>query len=112
MTNRLNKQRVYLAGAIDRVADRGIGWRDMITPFLINMGVVVFNPIKKPTDIGLEDADVQNRLQYLKQELHSARLEAQNYVNGIGFKEIIDHFNNKRSQFLNKYVKMFDTNIY
>lgn len=53
--NRLQKQRVYLAGAMDRVHDRGIGWRDNITPFLENLGVIVFNPIKKPTMIGQED---------------------------------------------------------
>ena len=36
--NRLKNQRVYLAGAMDRVADRGTGWRDSITPFLENWG--------------------------------------------------------------------------
>jgi nucleoside 2-deoxyribosyltransferase len=55
MTNRLYKQRVYLAGAMDRVADRGRGWRDQISPFLEDLGVVVFNPIKKPTAVGTED---------------------------------------------------------
>ena len=55
--NRLKNQRVYLAGAMDRVADRGATWRDNITPFLENMGVVVFNPITKPTNTGLEDKD-------------------------------------------------------
>lgn len=55
--NRLKNQRVYLAGAMDRVADRGATWRDSITPFLEQLGVVVFNPISKPTDIGLEDSD-------------------------------------------------------
>jgi len=55
--NRINKQRCYLAGAMDRVADRGATWRDNITPFLESLGVVVFNPISKPTDIGLEDTD-------------------------------------------------------
>ncbi len=55
--NRLNNQRVYLAGAMDRVIDRGTGWRDSITPFLTSLGIVVFNPISKPTDIGLEDHD-------------------------------------------------------
>lgn len=53
--NRLNNQRVYLAGAMDRVPDRGNGWRDNITPFLQDLGVVVFNPIKKPSVIGMED---------------------------------------------------------
>ena len=55
--NRLKNQRVYLAGAMDRVADRGAGWRDRITPFLENLGIIVFNPITKPTSIGLEDED-------------------------------------------------------
>jgi len=55
MKNRLVNQRVYLAGAMDRVADRGNGWRDNITPFLTDLGVVVFNPIKKPSTIGQED---------------------------------------------------------
>jgi nucleoside 2-deoxyribosyltransferase len=53
--NRLNNQRVYLAGAMDRVADRGNGWRDNITPFLQSLNIIVFNPIKKPTVIGQED---------------------------------------------------------
>jgi nucleoside 2-deoxyribosyltransferase len=55
--NRLKNQRVYLAGAMDRVSDRGSTWRDNITPFLKELGVVVFNPINKPTDVGLEDHD-------------------------------------------------------
>lgn len=55
--NRLKNQRVYLAGAMDRVPDRGATWRDSITPFLESLGVIVFNPIKKPTDIGLEDQE-------------------------------------------------------
>ena len=55
--NRLNHQRVYLAGAMDRVADRGATWRDNITPFLESLNLVVFNPITKPTDTGMEDQD-------------------------------------------------------
>lgn len=55
MIARLKNQRVYLAGAMDRVADRGNGWRDNITPFLESLGIVVFNPIKKPSSIGAED---------------------------------------------------------
>lgn len=53
--NRLKNQRVYLAGAMDRVPDRGAGWRDRITPFLQDLGVVVFNPLNKPTELGTED---------------------------------------------------------
>lgn len=56
--NRLNNQRVYLAGAMDRVKDRGSTWRDNITPFLESLGIVVFNPLNKPSNIGMEDTEV------------------------------------------------------
>lgn len=65
--NRLKNQRCYLAGAMDRVADRGAGWRDHISPFLKALGVSVFNPLKKPSKIGLEDNDVAKYKKYLKQ---------------------------------------------
>lgn len=58
--HRLYKQRVYLAGAMDRVPDRGTTWRGNITPFLESLGITVFNPIIKPTDIGLEDHDTHS----------------------------------------------------
>jgi nucleoside 2-deoxyribosyltransferase len=65
--NRLENQRVYLAGAMDRVPDRGSTWRDNITPFLQELGVIVFNPINKPSNIGLEDAEVHSLKKKLKQ---------------------------------------------
>lgn len=68
--NRLNNQRVYLAGAMDRVADRGHGWRDSITPFLESLGIIVFNPIKKPTHIGQEDEQTQELKKHLKSQGH------------------------------------------
>lgn len=68
MYNRLKNQRVYLAGAMDRVKDRGATWRDNITPFLIDLGIVVFNPIKKPTAIGCEDAETHKLKLKLKAE--------------------------------------------
>jgi nucleoside 2-deoxyribosyltransferase len=66
--NRLVNQRVYLAGAMDRVSDRGNGWRDNITPFLENLKVVVFNPIKKPTILGKEDEETHRYKIKLKSE--------------------------------------------
>lgn len=66
----LQNQRCYLAGAIDRVPDRGHQWRDAITPFLQSLGVEVFNPLKKPTNIGSEDqtfAAYKKQLKNLKQ---------------------------------------------
>ena len=68
MNGRLNNQRVYLAGAMDRVLDRGNGWRDDITPFLKNLGIIIFNPIKKPTAIGQEDEQTHRLKLKLKSE--------------------------------------------
>lgn len=70
MNNRLRNQRCYLAGAIDRVADRGNAWRDALTPFLESLGVVVINPLKKPTNIAQEDEETakhKKRLKYNRQ---------------------------------------------
>lgn len=66
MNNRLKNQRVYLAGAMDRVSDRGNGWRDHITPFLESLNIVVFNPIKKPSVIGVEDEVTHKVKKHLK----------------------------------------------
>ena len=74
--NRLKNQRVYLAGAMDRVPDRGATWRDSITPFLEELGVVVFNPIRKPTEIGLEDHDTHMVKTKLKEKSRYDELSA------------------------------------
>ena len=66
--NRLKNQRVYLAGAVGRAKDRGCGWREDITPFLRSLGVVVFNPIIKPSEIGLEDKDTHSLKGKLKKQ--------------------------------------------
>jgi nucleoside 2-deoxyribosyltransferase len=63
---RLKGQRVYLAGAMDRVLDRGIGWRKEITPFLQNLEVTVFNPLTKPTEVGMEDVETHAHKTKLK----------------------------------------------
>lgn len=74
--NRLNNQRVYLAGAMDRAPDRGNGWRDNITPFLEDLGVVVFNPIKKPTILGQEDEATHKLKLKLKSEENYTELSS------------------------------------
>lgn len=66
--NRLKGQRVYLCGSIDRIsADRANGWRDEVTTWLQERGVIVFNPMKKPINIGLEDGNARNEVQHLKE---------------------------------------------
>jgi hypothetical protein len=54
---RLLGQSCYLAGPIDRAADGGVGWRQAVTPALQDMGVVVYDPTNKPTDIAREDSE-------------------------------------------------------
>ena len=76
MNDRLKNQRVYLAGAMDRVKDRGNGWRDDITPFLEDLGVIVFNPIKKPTMIGQEDEITHQLKVKLKKEHNYTELSS------------------------------------
>lgn len=66
--NRLQNQRVYLAGAMDRVVDRGNGWRDNITPYLESLGITVFNPIKKPSSVGVEDENTHKYKLKLKSD--------------------------------------------
>ena len=58
------------------------------------------------------DAEVGQKLTYLIQMMQQARLQAHNYVNGIGYNEVVNHWNNKRNTFLAKYVNMFGTNVF
>jgi hypothetical protein len=58
------------------------------------------------------ETDVGQKLTYVVQMMQQARLQAQNYVNGIGYNEVINHWNSKRNQFLAKYVHMFGTNVF
>ena len=68
IVNRLKGQRVYLAGAMDRVPDRGSSWREKITPFLEELNIIVFDPLKKPGNIGLEDEETHKVKKQLKAE--------------------------------------------
>ena len=66
MMNRLKGMRTYLAGAMDRVPDGGVVWRDKITPLLESKGVVVLNPCDKPVEVGIEDASTRASIEELK----------------------------------------------
>ena len=66
--NRLKGMRTYLAGAMDRVPDGGVGWRQTITPKLTEMGVVVLNPCDKPVEVGIEDDNTRKEIEILKRE--------------------------------------------
>lgn len=64
--NRLEGMRTYLVGAMDRVKDGGVEWRELITPWLEGMGIVVMNPCNKPIDVGIEDENTRRDIEYLK----------------------------------------------
>lgn len=67
--NRLNGTMVYCVGPIDDVKDRGIGWRQSITPFLHSLGVKVLDPCNKAIDKGIEVGDARNRREEIKKQL-------------------------------------------
>jgi len=61
MHQRLKNKFVYLAGNIDHVEDLGMGWRDILTPFLKEeLGMVVLDPCKKPKNLISGDDDSED----------------------------------------------------
>lgn len=67
VSSNLNGMRTYLVGAMDRVKDGGIGWREYITPMLKEMNVDVINPCKKPIKNVSEDTLTRQQIEYYKQ---------------------------------------------
>jgi len=65
--DRLDGLTTYLVGPIDDVKDDGVGWRQEITPHLKEMGVTVFDPTDKPSDLGREVGPEKDRLMKLKE---------------------------------------------
>lgn len=65
--NNLKGMRTYLIGAMDRVPDGGIMWRDKITPYLNYLGVQVLNPCKKNTLVIKEDDETRHWINYYKE---------------------------------------------
>jgi hypothetical protein len=66
MFNNLKDMRTYLVGAMDRVPDGGVGWRQAITPMLSELGVKVLNPCDKPIESAKEDPDTRTIIDYYK----------------------------------------------
>ena len=65
--NRLANTRIYLCGAMDRVADGGIGWRDAIKERLADLDIIWLDPCHKPTTLAVENADTRKELNWAKQ---------------------------------------------
>jgi len=65
--NRLKNTRCYLCGAMDRVKDGGVGWRDEMKKRVSGMGIVWLDPCCKPTTMAVENADTRRTLAQAKQ---------------------------------------------
>jgi hypothetical protein len=67
---------------MDAAPDNGSQWREKITPCLESLGMIVYNPLHKPIDIGREeisDKEICNKLkgegrfEELSKEMHVVR---------------------------------------
>ena len=66
-TNNLAGMRTYLVGAMDRVPDGGVNWRNRITPVLESMNVSVLDPCDKPVHSIVEDQETRWWIEYYKE---------------------------------------------
>jgi hypothetical protein len=66
-TNNLKNTTTYLVGAMDRVPDGGISWRNRITPIIENFGVKIINPCDKPICGVKEDDETRWWIEYYKE---------------------------------------------
>lgn len=55
--NRLALNRGYLCGAMDRVTDGGVGWRQDLIETLKDLKILWLDPCRKPINIGVEDLE-------------------------------------------------------
>lgn len=65
--NNLTGMRTYLVGAMDRVADGGIEWRQRISGILHKMGIVVIDPCQKPINGVIEDEETRGWIEHYKE---------------------------------------------
>ncbi len=60
--NRLKGTYCYLAGAMDRVEDGGVGWRETIKNELNDLEIKWHDPTCKPEYLGVEDEHTRQRI--------------------------------------------------
>jgi hypothetical protein len=65
--NNLKDVKVYLVGAMDRVHDGGVTWRQELTPTLKQIGIKVIDPCKKPIVTVREDEETRWWIDYYKE---------------------------------------------
>jgi hypothetical protein len=65
--NNLKGMRTYLIGAMDRVKDGGIQWRQRITPHLKQMNIKVLDPCDQPIHSTKEDEEARWWIDHYKE---------------------------------------------
>lgn len=66
--NHLRGASLYMAGPIDACPQGGSHWRERLTPFLREIGVLIYNPLSKSLDMGLEDDDARVLRKQLREQ--------------------------------------------
>jgi hypothetical protein len=77
--NYLNGKMVYLCGAMFGYDDSGIGWRDMLTPNLREMGIEVVDPTKTTANGVGEVEDDKKKFRDLREQLISITKSVEGY---------------------------------
>lgn len=72
--NNLKGMRTYLVGAMDRVSDGGINWRQKITKELHKMNLIVLDPCDKPVHSIKEDQETRWWIDYYKETRQFAKI--------------------------------------
>lgn len=67
LKNNLSRMYTYLVGAMDRVNDGGVEWRQKITPILKNMNINVLNPCSHQIKNIIEDRNTRNIIENYKE---------------------------------------------
>lgn len=65
--NNLKNTKTYLVGAMDRVVDGGVSWRNKITPAIEEFGVKIINPCDKPIYGVKENDETRWWIEYYKE---------------------------------------------
>lgn len=65
--NNLKNTKTYLVGAMDRVHDGGISWRNKISPLIQSLGVRIINPCDKPIHGVKENEETRWWIDYYKE---------------------------------------------
>ncbi len=87
---RLNGMSAYLIGAMDRVPDGGVGWRQVVKKRLQGeFGVVVYDPTNKPSDMGKEEVELREaRKKWFSHEMYQEIAEDVKIIRAVDLRMV------------------------